>query len=343
MQAVWSFWSKPFQAGKGRVWTEPKHHLQAWGLSLRLARQHFPETILVTDSPGKTLLVDTLGLEFTQVSTQLDRLRDVDPDWWALGKLVAYSLQDKPFIHLDTDVFLWRPLPAPLLAAPVFAQSPERHSLLDPWCGLRRIERFFKHRGDRLPVEWEWASSRSTTWFREDNCGILGANRTDFIRYFAELAIDLVMRPTHVGIWAEEPDKFTFNMAIEQFLLGACVDYHRVNPASPFRGVTIRYLFENGDEPYNAEIAAKAGFTHLLGDCKAHPDVTARLERRIAMLDPGFHRHCERVAATLNSSTEEVIAGVLAHPEADKHGSPAPPPAPADDPKAPSVLFGRPR
>src|SRR5579863_3532555 len=138
MRAVWSFWSKPYKAYKGRIWGEPRHHLLAWGLSLRLAQRQFPETMLVTDSEGKALLVDRLGLDFTHVSTELDHLRDADQGWWALGKLVAYSLQDQPFVHLDTDVFLWRPLPAWLTAAPVFAQCPERHSLEHAWCPPRQ-------------------------------------------------------------------------------------------------------------------------------------------------------------------------------------------------------------
>jgi hypothetical protein len=297
MRAVWSFWSKPYRGGKGRTWLEPKHHLQAWALSLRMARQHFPETQLVTDTPGKALLVDSLGLEFTHVSTELDRLRDADPGWWALGKLMAYSLQNKPFIHLDTDVFLWRALPPAVLSSPVFTQSPERHSLLDPWCGIRRIEQLFERHGQSIPVEWQWTSSRNTTWHREENCGIMGGNRVDFIRYFARLAIDLAMRPAYAAMWAELPDKFGLNMTLEQFLLGACLDYHRVNPQSPFRGVTIRHVFENGDDPYNPQVAARTGFTHLLGGCKSHPEVAARLDRRVAMLDPALHRRCERVAS----------------------------------------------
>ena len=110
MRSVWSFWTPPFQARKGRVWRKPLHHFLAWGISLSAARRHYPETVLVTDQAGKKLLIDALvGLQFTAVSTELDCLRTVDPDWWALGKLVAYSIQDQPFIHLDTDVFLWKP------------------------------------------------------------------------------------------------------------------------------------------------------------------------------------------------------------------------------------------
>ena len=67
MRAVWSFWSKPFKSCKGRIWREPSHHLLAWGLSLRLARQHFAETLLVTDTPGKRMLVDALGSRYLEL------------------------------------------------------------------------------------------------------------------------------------------------------------------------------------------------------------------------------------------------------------------------------------
>jgi hypothetical protein len=242
------------------------------------------------------MLVDELGLEFDQVSTELDRLRDVDSGWWALGKLVAYSLQDRPFVHLDTDVFLWKCLPPSLMVTPVFAQCPEYHSLQNAWCGPQPVESLFERHGLSLPVEWEWASSRSTTCFREENCGILGANRIDFIRHFAEVGIRMVTDPEYRAVWADLPEKFGFNMLIEQFLLAACVDYHRLNPESPFRGVNIRYLFPSWEEAFNPQAAAHAGYTHLLGEAKNHPDVMARLENRVAKLDPAFHRHCLRVA-----------------------------------------------
>ncbi len=74
MRAVWSFWSKPFHAYKGSIWGHPLQHMLAWGLSLQTARAHYPETVLITDTPGKRLLIDQLGLSFTHVSTELDRL-----------------------------------------------------------------------------------------------------------------------------------------------------------------------------------------------------------------------------------------------------------------------------
>src|ERR1017187_9186373 len=111
MRAVWSFWSKPFLAGHGSVWAEPRQHWLSWILSLETAKCHLPETALYTDQVGADLLVDKLGLKFAEVSTVLDVLADEDPRWWALGKLRTYALQTTPFVHIDSDVFLWKPLP----------------------------------------------------------------------------------------------------------------------------------------------------------------------------------------------------------------------------------------
>jgi hypothetical protein len=296
MRAVWSFWSRPYEKRAGRSWREPKHHLLAWGLSLRLAQQHFDETMLVTDSEGRALLVDRLGLEFGKVSTELDRLKDADSGWWALGKLVAYSIQDRPFVHLDTDVFLWKPLSPALKSAAVFAQCPEWHAFDQGRCQPRQVEELFAQHRLSLPAEWEWALSRDWTLFREESCGIMGGNRVDFIRHYAETSIQMVMDPAYAAAWREVPHKDGYNMLMEQYALAACVDFHRFHPDSPFRGVAMRYVFPSMEDAFSPQSSAQAGFTHLLGDSKANPEVAARIERRMATLDPGFYRHCERVA-----------------------------------------------
>lgn len=292
MRAVWSFWSKPFRHYKGRMWPSPLHHMLAWGLSVRLARKHFPETMLVTDTAGKALLVDSLGLSFTYVSTELDELRYSNPDWWCLGKLSAYRSQQQPFVHLDTDVFLWKPLPPSLLTASVFAQCPEDHALSGAWCGPEDIEHRFAEHGLTLPVEWEWSRSRSMHLFREANCGIMGGNRIDFIQYYASLAIDLMVNPIYAPVWKQFPDLSGYMQMPEQFLLDACFEFHRSHPDSPFRGMYMRYLFSSTDEAYNDDAAARAGFTHLLSDAKLNPKIARRLEERTAQEDLGFYRHC---------------------------------------------------
>jgi len=296
VRAVWSFWSKPYNEGHGWRWRDPVHHHLAWGLSRRLAGSHNPQTTLITDTPGRQLLVDQLGLEFTYVSNELDRLNDADPALWALGKLVAYSLQDEPFVHLDADVFLWRPLPDWLISAPVLAQSPEDFHAVDEPDGPRPIEDAFGRAGLSLPAEWQWARSLGGRRFREANCGILGGTNADFLRHYAGLALDLVLNPAHSSAWAAMPDIGRLNTAIEQFFLLACVAYHRFNPASPYRGVHVRYLFPTTYEAYGPEHAARAGYTHLLGPAKRNEYVATRLAQRVRAEDPAFYERCLAVS-----------------------------------------------
>jgi hypothetical protein len=291
MRAVWSFWTKPFEEGRGWPWRELVHHWLAWGLSLRLARAHYPRTVLITDSAGKELLVERLGLSFSHVSTELDRLRDADPALWALGKLVAYSLQDEPFLHLDTDVFLWRPLPDSMTGAPMLAQHPEEFAATDDR-HLRIAEDAFGRAGLSLPAEWQWTRSQSPSRFREANCGIVGGMNVGFLRHYAERALDLVLNPRHAAAWASIPDPAGLNTAIEQFFLVACLNFHRFNPASPHRGVYVRYLFPSAGAAFDPACATRVGFTHLLGPAKQNEHVTARLGQRMRAEDPAFYRRC---------------------------------------------------
>ncbi len=295
MRAVWSFWSKPFQSAKGRTWKTHFHHLLSWGLSLRLARRHYPETVLVTDRGGKALLVDHLGLSFTHVLTELERLRHADPSFWASGKLVAYSIQDQPFLHLDTDVFLWARLPSSVEQSPVFAQYPEQHST-DQHYSPRTVERLFERHRLSLPAEWEWSRSRWERRFREENCGVLGGSDVAFLRYYATTALDLIMNPNHACAWLEIAEKDGFNQIIEQFWLSACLDYHRFAADSPYHGVYARYIFPSHDAAFHPGLAARAGFTHLLGDAKQNAFVTKRLEERVLREDPALYRQCVRVS-----------------------------------------------
>ncbi len=296
MRAVWSFWSKPFHTYYGHIWAKPLHHLLAWGLSVNAASRHYPETVLITDRAGKELLVDHLGLPFVHVSTELERLCNVDPGWWALGKLVAYSLQDRPFVHLDTDVFLWKALPLYLTESPAFAQYPEGFYENGPYYRPQDIEWAFSQEGLKLPSEWIWARS-NRNHFTAENCGILGGSEPEFLRYYARTAIDLIMRPENAAAWARLPDKRCYNIVVEQFFLSACAEYHRSHPASPYRRARVDHLFSCWEHAFDPSVAARTGFTHLVAGAKSHPEVGLRIEQRARREDPSFYRRCEQLLA----------------------------------------------
>lgn len=91
---------------------------------MHYASKHFDEVELVTDSVS-WIEIEKLRLPFTSVKTTLDNIPDTFKGFWALGKLYAYAVQDKPFIHIDNDVILWEKLPDWALNAPLLVQQEE--------------------------------------------------------------------------------------------------------------------------------------------------------------------------------------------------------------------------
>jgi hypothetical protein len=210
MRAVWSFWTKPFRAFHADRWTSEKHHLLSWILSFETARRHYPDTALYTDDDGARLLTDTLRLPFASVTTELNVLSDLDAAWWALGKLYTYRAQTTPFVHIDSDVFLWNALPQKTVSAPVFAQNPERFEIGNSYYRPQLWEHLIAAVGGWLPAEWTWYSRRGG--HEAVCCGILGGRRTDFLAYYADGAIRTILHPRNQSAWRLLADRIGDNI-----------------------------------------------------------------------------------------------------------------------------------
>ena len=76
---------------------------------------------LVTDDVGKDILVDKLGLPYSDVNVCLNEAHTVTKKCWIMGKLKAYSIQTEPFLHFDNDAFFTKPIPK--LEFPLFVQE----------------------------------------------------------------------------------------------------------------------------------------------------------------------------------------------------------------------------
>jgi hypothetical protein len=288
MRAVWSFWSAPFEAGHHNMWTSRRHHLLAWVLSVATARRHFATTALVTDDAGARMLVDHLRLPFDHVSTALNVLDGEDPKWWCLGKLYAYRMQTEPFVHIDNDCFLWKPLPRRMLAADVLAQSPEYFA----WDGRtyyrpEQLAPLIDAEHGWLPDELAWFMSlRGGTAVC---CGVLGGNRLDFIGAYADNAIRMVQHPANRPIWPRFQDRISENLIVEQYLLSAAIEFARSRAKTK---LNVQYLFPSTNAAFEPGLAARAGFTHMIGLAKADPDLAERLDRRVKRDYPDFYRRC---------------------------------------------------
>ncbi len=287
MIAVWSFWSKPYLSSRKQIWATERHHLLSWILSVHLARQHFRKTRLVTDEYGASLLIDGLHLEFDEVQIVLNVLDEQDAKWWALGKLYTYRLQDEPFIHIDSDVFLWKPLPV-TSNTHVFAQNPEYFyvgaSFYKPDIPVKLV----RQQGGWLPEEWQWYQARGNNQ-RAECCGVFGGNAIDFINYYADLAIRTIEHTGNRHLWQTLADDER-NVLLEQYLLSACINHRNHQPNN--NHIIIEYLFASEADAFTAEKSAAAGYSHLIADTKKYEIVANNLEQRVKKDYPEIYQYC---------------------------------------------------
>lgn len=297
MRAVWSFWSKPYQSRQSWTWLSELHHLLAWVLSVETARRHYPDTELVTDAEGAAILVDGIGLHFERVSTMLDDLSHADPGLWTLGKLFALRVQESPFVHVDPDCFLWNPLPDRIALGDVFAQSPEPLSYDGTsYYDGRIVKETMKANHGWLPEEMSWFLSTRGSYVV--NTGIVGGNRLDFIRYYADSAIRAALDPANERAWSIVRDKTHLITFIEQGMLSACIEYHHGRAGSIFSGLKAKYLFPSTEDAKDPAQAKRIGFTHLLGPlAKRDEQVQGRLQARVALHYPEQAKRCKRYLA----------------------------------------------
>lgn len=285
MNAVWSFWSKPYLEARKSAWCSEKTHWLAWILSLQQARKFFGKTVLVTDDDGARMLVDGLQLEFDTVSTALNGLKNQDAKWWAMGKLLTYSLQMEPFVHIDSDVFLWKALPVDS-NTPLFAQNPEFFEVGRSYYMPEAMEALIQQQGGWLPDEWRWFRA-SGLQQRAECCGVFGGGNTEFIRYYAKLALEMIEHPVNAGLWPVLGEHVERNILLEQYLLSACIEFWNHSLFANNGKVDIHYLFSSMDDAFNPGQAAKCGYTHLIADSKKDKTLANDLETRVIKDYPG--------------------------------------------------------
>ncbi len=292
MIAVWSFWSKPYRLSRHKTWASERHHLLSWILSVELARKHFCKTQLVTDEQGARMLVEGLKLEFDTVTTALDVLDRHYPRWWALGKIYTYRAQHEPFIHIDSDVYLWKPLPV-TADTPLFAQNPEHFRVGSSFYKPELVLDFMVQHNGWLPEQWRWFLA-GTDKQRAECCGVFGGNRLEFINYYADLAIRFIEHTDNRHLWAELDKRIETNVLVEQYLLSACIEYNNRHGKVSGQSLAIEYLFASQQDAFNPEKAAAAGYTHLIADSKKDATIANSLELRVEKDYPEAYQNCMR-------------------------------------------------
>ena len=217
-------------------------------LAVNLAARVFTETEFVTDKRGAEIATQ-LGWPFGEITTPLE-------DWpaeglahiWALGKLVACALQQKPFVQFDGDVLLFKPLPKRLTRHRLIAQSPD-------------FPHYYASRDMQAAQIVAGFALGGTAY----NAGLLGGNDVALVRAYAWAGLDLAQKFRGCPL-----NGTTTSMIVEQYQLG--VFSRRV-------GVEVGTLLPLA--PTRKQVA-KAGYAHLTGAAKREDKWIAKAEARLA-------------------------------------------------------------
>lgn len=212
MKIVQSYWSKPYEksvvGNQMGGWCDKIFHYMSCALSCLKLAEYYPVE-LVTDQKGKDIFIDKIGLPFRSVKDDLQNI-DYPTDLWAIAKIITYSLQTEPFLHVDNDIYIWSEFPEYIVRSNLAVQSIE-----ESYAHNRSYTEDIMDKFSYVPAA---ISKQKETGLEVNsiNAGIIGGNNLSFIHDYGQEAVRFVERNLN------DLDKLSnlkgFNLIFEQCL-----------------------------------------------------------------------------------------------------------------------------
>lgn len=244
------------------------------------AAQHYKNVYLVTDSKSLPMFKD---IPFTKIYTNLDELQNIDKKYhryWCLGKIKAMELassKKRPFVQIDYDVFLNKPLPKNIISADLFCQSPEPVDVYS--YNLNLFYENYKYLG--------YAKNKPKDAF---NCGIFGCNDFKFMNKFCKSTQEFIFHKDNAWVLEALNESKAYGgyynksgISTKDHLAGfQCAiwaEQYYLACAAKKEDIEVKFLFERPLYE-NADLALKLskeyGYVHLLSG-KEDPNIRAQI------------------------------------------------------------------
>jgi hypothetical protein len=295
MKIVQSFWTKPFLQSDGfstRLnggWPSRRYNYLSWALSCCQLRKYYPDIELITDDMGKFILIDKLQLPYTQVSTALNDINQYNSSLWCMGKVYAYSLQNTPFLHVDNDIFIWKPFDDRITHAGLTAQNKEARNL-DYSSFLKDVHRIYPYVPD-LFREFEGVNFAFSS-----NLGIAGGVDMDFYKTFTSEAFRFIQENNDfINNNYHKKDLQHTNLVFEQCMFNVVAKKQKKEITYLFPGAIAIPAYVG----FFHESDRNDGFVHCLDDYKQCRLVYRTLEMKVKTLYPDCY---ERIRELLDCS-----------------------------------------
>jgi hypothetical protein len=284
MKIVQSYWAKPsmkneslHQSDRNKGgWRDKKYNYMSWALSCLQFRKFYPEVELVTDKIGFDLLINKLELPYTKVDVRLDDLNGYHSDLWALGKVFTYGLQDSPFIHADSDVFIYSGFSSALENSGLIAQNIER--------GFHYYDKLVKSIQSSFAYVPECINNsvEKNGGILSVNAGLLGGNNINFFKSYVKESFAFIDENVdRLGLI----DIGLFNNVFEQILFYAMSE--RAELSIHYQLSNVNHAFDNLANL--TDVPVKRHFVHTVGIYKRMQYIADLVEYRLLSDHPEYY------------------------------------------------------
>ncbi len=285
MKIVQSFWTKPIVSNKYEFdrfnggWIEKKYYYMSWALSCLKLKEIYGEVELVTDYLGKVILIDKLKLPYSNVIVALDALKTYHPDLWAIGKLYTYSIQKNPFLHVDSDVYMWENVLENKMKKPLISQNLDCNHL-----SYIKIIDTIENQKFYIPDAIRKERSDNPDIFA-CNAGVLGGTDIDFFKEYAMLAFNFIDRNIN---YLGKIDIASFNIIFEQYLF-YCL--------AKVKNISVTYLFEQIEHAHAPpksyvcfwNVPYKTSYIHVISSFKKSRFIAEEMTTRFRIEYPYYY------------------------------------------------------
>ncbi len=258
-------------------WNLPFYNIISWTLSCLQLHKYYNAIALYTNTSSAKFFSDILQLPYKNIYTLHDDFIMYHHDLWALPKIYTYSLQEEPFLHIDGDVFIFRPFSNSFLKKGLIAQNEEKAT--EYYTSTQKgLIKYFSY----FPISVEIDFNKKIP-IKAINAGIIGGSDVEFIHQFSKTAFEYVKRNImHLNKINTE----RFNVFFEQ---------HLFLTMAKEKNKKISYLFNEkiNDNEYQKignihEVPCHQNYIHLLGHFKRDEKTCLTMTLKLQELYPDY-------------------------------------------------------
>jgi hypothetical protein len=298
MRIVHSFWSKPMLDDEGKKisnlsynnWVNKKMFYYSHVLSFILINKYYKgKTTLVTDRFGKSLLVDTLKLEYDKVVVELDCLNFYPSKMWALGKIYTYSLFQEPFIHLDFDFLLSKPFEKSFVEADLVAYMDENDEIR---------QKGYSDFVNKYFINYSLSENTKKYFFDYQriayNAGVFGGSKYSLFKELWNLTEEIMndnQGKIHTDLELNKESFSMTNVILEQYLFACLAEEKKIkvkclhqNDNSAIDELKFRFL--EGNLPKYKVQYFPGQHVHMVGHYKSNIDNAVLIENILKKTSP---------------------------------------------------------